>query len=490
MEERVKKIDELRSLGFEPFGHRVEKDEISNIVKKFDELKPGSRTDTNVKVAGRVMSIRTHGKVTFSDIIDFSGKIQIYLNEETLKKDYNNFLKLVDTGDILEVYGKIFRTKKGELSVWVEKFSVLTKSIRPLPHTWYGLKDIETRYRQRYLDLILNNDVKKTFVLRTKVIDAIREFLKRRGFFEVDTPTLQSIPGGAEARPFITHHNVLGIDLYLRISPELYLKRLIVGGFEKVFEFSRNFRNEGIDRSHNPEFTMLEWYWAYADYKDNIKLAEEMLKHVVKNVIKKPHVEYQGKKIDFSKKFEVISMLDAIKKHCGIDVAHMSDSEIISFALKHNIELKEETKGEAVAAIFDELVEPKLINPTFITDYPAEISPLAKKKKGSEWLTERFELIIAGMEIANGYTELNDPLDQYQRFVDQMKKREKGDEEAHRMDKDFVRALEFGMPPTTGIGIGIDRFVMILTNSACIRDVILFPTLRPEHVSTFFDLEA
>ena len=438
-----------------------------------------------------MISKRVHGKAGFADLQDFEGKIQLYFKIDTLgKESYKVFEKLLDVGDIIGVEGFVFRTHKGELSVWVEKFTVLTKSLRPLPHVWFGLKDIERRYRERYVDLILNPEVKETFVKRSRIIKEIRKFLNSKGFIEVETPMLHQIAGGAAARPFITFHNALGINLYLRIAPELYLKRLIVGGFEKVYEIGKVFRNEGVDRFHNPEFTMVEWYWAYADYKDNMKLVEELIRHLVKTVHGKLKIVFQGKEIDFSKPFKVITLIDALKEYAGIDIMNKSRDDLVNIAEQHGLEVKKDaTKGELITSLFEELVQHKLIQPTFVIDHPVDVSPLAKRKKDDPTLTERFELYIAGLEVVNAYTELNDPIDQRERFLEQMEKRAKGDEEAHMMDEDFLRALEYGMPPTSGVGIGIDRLVMILTDSPSIRDVILFPTLRPEEkVVTFGDL--
>ncbi|MCD6403371.1 MAG: lysine--tRNA ligase [Candidatus Aenigmarchaeota archaeon] len=491
--DRYRKLLKLEELGIDPFGRRFDKTHTTKqLHQTYGNLKPGETVErASVRIAGRLISKRIHGKAGFADLQDFNGKIQLYFRINELGKEkYKIFEKLLDVGDIIGVEGFVFRTHKGELSVWVKDFVILTKSLRPLPHVWFGLKDVERRYRERYVDLILNPSVKETFVKRSKIIEEIRKFLNSKGFIEVETPILQPIPGGANARPFITFHNALGINLYLRIATELHLKRLIVGGFEKVYEIGKVFRNEGIDRFHNPEFTSIEWYWAYADYRDNMKLVEELIKHLVKVVCEKLEITYQGKKIDFSKPFKVLTMTEAIKEYTGIDITGKTREELLELAKSKGLEIKEDaSKGEIIATLFEELVQEKLIQPTFIIDHPVDVSPLAKRKKDDPTLTERFELYIAGLEIVNAYTELNDPIDQRERFLEQMEKRMKGDEEAHMMDEDFIRALEYGMPPTSGVGIGIDRLVMVLTDSPSIRDVILFPTLRPEEkIETFGDL--
>jgi len=488
--ERLKKLEGLKKVGIEPFGYRFERTHrIKDIIDKFSTIKTGEKLENKkVKIAGRIRAIRIHGKAGFADIEDMSGRIQTYIKIDSVgKKMYNIFEKLLDVGDFLGIEGFIFKTKKGELSIWVEKFEVLSKALRPLPSEWFGLKDVEIRYRQRYLDLLMNPKVKKTFLVRSKIIDAMREFLKNKGFVEVETPVLQPIPGGAAARPFITYHNALGINLYLRIAPELYLKRLIVGGFEKVFEICTNFRNEGIDRRHNPEFTMMEFYWAYADYKDNMKLTEEMITYIVKKVLGKLKVTYQGKKIDFTPPWKRITMMDAIKEYVGIDIKDKPKDELLKISKQKGLDIDETvSKGEIIGTLFEELVEKKLIQPTFVFDHPVEVCPLAKRKRDDPSLIERFEVFVGGLEIVNAYTELNDPIDQKDRFIEQAEKRAKGDEEAHMMDEDFITALEYGMPPTTGNGVGIDRLVMLLTDSPSIRDVILFPTLKPEKETRLF----
>jgi lysyl-tRNA synthetase class 2 len=483
MEGRLKELEEIRKMGFEPYGGRFERThKIIEIREEFSHLKPGEKLeDVNVKVAGRIKSIRRHGKLSFADIEDFSGRIQIYVSTDYLsEKEYKLFKKL-NLGDIIGVEGGIVRTKKGELSVLVKQLHLLTKALKQIPFEWFGLKDVELRYRKRYLDLLLNQNVRETFLRRNKIISAIREFLNSKGFIEVETPMLQVVPGGATARPFITYHNALGINLYLRIAPELFLKRLIVGGFEKVYEINRNFRNEGIDTKHNPEFTMLEWYWAYADYNDNMKLTEELITYVARKVLGKLKIKYQGKDINLTPPWPRIPMIEALKEFVGIDVEGKSVEELRNLCEKKGLEIKRGiSKGEIIAGLFEELVQPKLFQPTFIIDYPLEVSPLAKEKKDNPQLVERFELIIAGEEIANAYSELADPIEQKKRFLEQLEKRRRGDEEAHMMDEDFIEALEYGMPPTSGCGIGVDRLVMLFTDSPSIRDVILFPTLRPK----------
>lgn len=478
--ERKQKLQEIINLGFNPFGHRFERtSSAKEILNNFGNIKPGEKLyNQKASLAGRIRSIRRHGKLVFSHIEDFSGRIQVCMEYKTLGKKSFELVDNLNIGDFIGIKGFVFKTLRGETSIWVERLEILSKSLRPLPTEWYGLKDTETRYRQRYVDLLLNPKVKEIFIKRAKIIKTIREFLENRGFIEITTPTLQPVYGGAFARPFITYHHELKRNLYLRISPELYLKRAIVGGFEKVYEICTNFRNEGIDTKHNPEFTMMELYWAYADYTDNMKLTEEMFEYIAKKVIGSTTIEYQGKKINLKPPWERMTLYKLIKKHLKIDVEREGIKELKSFAEERGIEIPSyANKGMIIEKIFD-LVEPKLIQPTFVMDFPVEISPLAKAKPDNPSLTERYELIIAGQEYANAYTEENDPIAQRKKFEEQMKLRNKGDEEAQMMDEDFIRALEYGMPPTSGNGIGIDRLVMLFTNSPSIREVIMFPTLR------------
>jgi len=474
---RRNKLENIRKLGFEPYADKYERSHMSvQIVEDFTELE-----GKKASIAGRIMSKRDQGKVTFIHVHDMAGKLQSYIRKDEVGEKTYELVKILDIGDIVGVSGTVFRTHKGEISIRAEEVKLLSKSLRPLPEKFHGLTNVEIRYRQRYLDLIMNTEVRETFVTRSKIIKAMREYLENQGFLEVETPTLMSIPGGAVARPFITHHNALDIDLYLRIALELSLKRLIVGGFEKVFEIGRNFRNEGISIKHNPEFTMMELYQAYANYEDIMNLMEDMIVYIVQKIHNKLEIEYQGEKINFSKPWRRIRMLDAIKQYAGVDFQEISsDEEARKAAKAKNLVIKEDdNKGKIINAFFEEFVEPKLIQPTFVIGHPVEVSPLAKRNAFSPEYTDRFEAFIYGREIGNAFSELNDPIDQRQRFEKQMLEREKGDEEAHMMDEDFIQALEYGLPPTGGLGVGIDRLVMLLTDSASIRDVILFPTMRP-----------
>ena len=483
-EERLKVVKELRKQGIEPYGGRFERTHnAAELKEKYSMIEPDTRLENErVSLAGRILSIREHGKLIFIDLKDESGQIQVYASADAMGQQQFDFIKTyLGSGDFIGVRGGIIKTKRGELSVLSKEITLLTKSLLTLPSSWFGLKDIEARYRQRYLDLLMNPQVKKTFGLRAKIIHALREFLINKGFIEVHTPVLQPLYGGANARPFTTYHNELKSTLYLRIAPELYLKKLIVGGFEKVFEIGENFRNEGIDAKHNPEYTFMELYWAYADYTDNMKLGEEMIAYIAKKVFDTTKINYHGKEIDLTPPFERITMVDALKKYAGIDVNNLTLEGLKKIAKEKNLVVADDvTKGELIAALFEELVEYQLIQPTFIYDYPIEVSPLAKKCLHNPAFTERFELYIMGMEIMNAYSELSDPIDQRERFLIQMKKRAAGDEEAHPMDEDFITALKYGMPPTSGLGLGVERLVMLLTNSASIKDVILFPQLRPE----------
>jgi len=483
LEKRLEKVKALNKDGKNIYKARFEKNaDINDIKARYSGFKAGDKDEAVFKIAGRLMSFRKHGKATFADIKDFTDKIQLYISQRDIgKEDYDEFLNL-DIGDWVGIEGTVFVTHAGELSINVSRFELLSKAIRILPEKWHGLKDKELRYRQRYLDFIVNPEVKEIFLTRIKIIDAAREFLNNNGFKEVETPMLQVIPGGAAARPFITHHNALDIDLYLRIAPELYLKRLIIGGFEKVFEINRNFRNEGISYKHNPEFTMLEFYQAYADYNDMMSITENLIKFVSRQSIGKLTISYKGNKINLDGKWEKLTMLEAIYKIGGIKISFDNvKEELLSIAKSLDIEIdKDAGKGKIVNKIFEAVVEPKLIQPTFIKDYPIEISPLAKRHPENENLTERFELFIGGEEIANAFSELIDPKEQLERFKKQAKSKVEEERVTGKIDIDFLKALEYGMPPTGGEGIGIDRLVMVLTNSSSIRDVILFPLLRPE----------
>jgi lysyl-tRNA synthetase, class II len=482
IKERKRKLDEIRNKGIEPYPYSYNaKNHAADIQEKHKSLEKEEKTDEKVKVAGRLMSLRNMGKAAFANLLDTTGKVQLFFREDSLGKDHYKLLKLYDIGDIIGAEGTVFKTRTGEVTIDVHKFELLTKTLRPMPEKFHGLKDTETRYRQRYLDLITSPESKKVFEARSNIILAIREFMATHEFMEVETPTLQAIYGGASAKPFITQHNALNTQFYMRISPELYLKRLIVGGYERVFEICKNFRNEGIDIRHNPEFTMMEMYMAYADYDDMMRFTEQLYNHVAKKVLGKTKITYQGKEIDFKTPWQRLTMKEAIKKYADIEIDSLSDDELKKIMTNYNIEYEGGfVRGKAIQLIFEELCEDKLFEPVFIIDHPKESTPLCKKHRKNPELVERFEPYIAGMEIGNGYSELNDPIEQREKLVSQAKARLKGDEDANPMDEDFVRAIEFGMPPTGGVGIGIDRMVMILTDQASIRDVILFPTLKPE----------
>lgn len=477
---RLEKLDELRAAGVDPFGQRFDRNATAQeIIDNFD-----ANEGQEVIIAGRIMSKRRHGKAGFADMHDLSGSIQLYFRKQDVGEEKYELFKKMDIGDILGIKGEVFRTQKGEISIHVRDFTYLSKSINPLPEKWHGLKDVELRYRQRYVDLIVNPEVKEVFIKRSRIIKEMRNYLDSRGFLEVETPMMQPIAGGAAARPFITHHNALDIDLYLRIAPELYLKRLIVGGLEKVYEINRNFRNEGISTRHNPEFTMLELYQAYADYQIMMELTENLISTVAMKVNGSMEVEFEGQIINFAPPWRRIPMLDAIKEHTGLDFTVITtDEEARQAARGLNMEISAQaTRGEIINEVFEEFVEDKLIQPTFIYGHPVEISPLAKRNQQNPQFTDRFEVFIMQREIANAFSELNDPIDQKERFVKQMEKRAGGDVEAHMMDEDYINALEYGMPPAGGLGIGIDRVVMLITGSPSIRDVILFPTLRPREL--------
>lgn len=480
---RRQKLAELKDLGLNPFGYKFDRthtaqeilNELSHLSKEEIELK-----NVHVKIAGRIMSKRLQGKAGFAHIQDVSGKIQMYIRKDQVSEEEFKAFDLLDLGDIIGIEGNVFKTNKGETSVKVHKLHILTKSLYPLPDKFHGLKDIELRYRQRYLDLIVNPEVKNTFITRSKIIQSLRRYLDQLGFIEVETPTMHAIAGGAAARPFITHHNALDMQLYMRIAIELHLKRLIVGGMEKVYEIGRVFRNEGISTRHNPEFTMLELYEAYGDFKSIMELTENAISFVAKEVLGTTQIKYQGEDIDLEPPWERISMVDAIKKYVNVDLSkQMSDEEARKLAKEFNVQIEPHmTYGHIVNEFFEQLVEEKLVQPTFVYGHPVEISPLAKKNEEDPRFTDRFELFIVSREHANAFTELNDPIDQRERFEAQLKEKEQGNEEAHEMDEDFIHSLEIGMPPTGGLGIGIDRLIMLLTDQPSIRDVLLFPLMR------------
>ncbi len=484
MKIRRQKLEKLKASGENPFKAKFTRTNfIEDVIQEFGMVEPGEQTGKVVTVAGRIMVIRRHGKASFMVIKDRTGSIQLFLSMGVLGEErYKEFLDY-DIGDIVGVTGKVFKTKRGELSINIESYTLLTKSLRPLPEKWHGLKDVETRYRQRYVDLIINPQTRQTLLARTKIVKAIREWLDNHNFIEVETPMLQPIAGGAAAKPFITHHEALGINLYLRIAPELYLKRLIVGDLERVYELNRNFRNEGLSVRHNPEFTMLEVYQAYADYKDMMDLCEELVKYAARQAVGSLKLVYQEQPVDLSGEWQRLTMVESIEKYGGLKISFNQNlDELRAVAKEHGIDAEDHWgKGKLINELFEKLVEGKLWQPTFITDYPTEISPLAKTKPDDPDVTERFELIIIGLEVGTAFSELTDPIDQLQRFEAQVKLHEYGDEEAPRqVDEDYVRALEYGMPPTGGLGIGIDRLVMLLTDNYSIREVISFPHMRPE----------
>ncbi len=481
MKVRREKMEEFRAMGVPPFGHRYEVTAYAEPIKEKYAHLEGDEEGDEVRIAGRLMAIRGHGKASFCTLNDRTGNIQVYFKIDVLGEDkYKNQFKKLDIGDIVGIRGVVFKTHRGEVTVRVEDFDLLSKSLRPLPEKFHGLQDVDIRYRQRYLDLIMNPEVRDTFRKRTKIIQSIRQYLDDRDYLEVETPVLSTIAGGAAARPFVTHHNALDIDLYLRIATELNLKRLVIGGFDRVYEMGRVFRNEGMDVRHNPEFTTIEFYQAYADYTDMMDITEGIVVNAAKSVLGTPVINYQGVEIDLSK-VKRISMNDAVKEATGKDflscetveeARRMADEIGVPYEQRHGI-------GGILNQAFEEKVEETLMQPTFITGHPTEISPLAKRNPEDPRITDRFEFFIYGRELANGFTELNDPIDQEGRFLDQLKQREAGDDEAHVMDRDYITAMEYGLPPTGGVGIGIDRLVMLLTDAPSIRDVLLFPTMKP-----------
>lgn len=479
MQVRKEKLDELQKAGKNPF--EVTKYDIENYSKQIkDNYEEYEQKD--VSVAGRIIAKRIMGKASFCTIQDCQGKIQSYVSINDLGEESYKLFKTYDIGDIIGIKGFVFKTRTEEISIHAKEVKLLTKSLRPLPEKFHGLKDMDLRYRQRYVDLIVNPEVKDTFVLRSKIIKEIRKFMDKKGYMEVETPMLTTVATGDAARPFITHHNTLDLQMYLRIAPELNLKRLIVGGFDKVFEIGKNFRNEGMDIKHNPEFTNMELYSAYEDYNDMMDMAEQLISTVATNVLGSSKITYQGTEIDLTPTWRRITMIDAIKEVTGIDFNTVkTDEEAQALAKEKGVEYEEikNTRGHIINEFFETFVEETLIQPTFIMDYPVEVSPLTKRKKDDPSLVERFELFIGGREYGNAYSELNDPIDQYERFVKQVEAKEKGDEEAGGMDEDFVNALEIGLPPTGGLGIGLDRLIMLLTDSASIRDVLFFPTMKP-----------
>ena len=483
IEERRKKAESLRGMGTNPYPAGYDWNiTASDAIKRFGPMESEDleKKKEKISMAGRIMSIRSFGKASFIHIKDGTGRIQSYIRKDIIGEEQYKLFKLMDIGDFIGIKGTLFKTRTGELTILADDIKILSKSMRPLPEKWHGLTDIETRYRQRYLDLIANESVKDIFVLRSRIIQSFRDFFIQKGFLEVETPMMQPIPGGATAKPFKTYHNALGMNLYLRIAPELYLKRLVVGGLDKIFEINRNFRNEGVSVQHNPEFTMLEFYMAYATYEELMTFTEELFNHILKETLNSHRIEYQGNNLDFTPPWLRISFYDSLREIAGVNDHVINDLKAaVDFAGSHDITLsKRDSKGKVLAKIFDQLVEPKLIEPTFITGYPTEISPLSRKNDENPAITDRFELFIAGKEIANAFTELNDPDDQRERFRHQVSLRESGDEEAQFMDEDYITALEHGLPPTAGEGIGIDRVVMLMTDSPSIRDVIFFPHMR------------
>lgn len=480
-QQKREKLEKLVKMGVDPYKYRFFiKDDIASVKKKYADIGQ-EKSEEKVTIAGRLMGTRLHGKAGFADILGQDDRIQAYFRQDNLGEKTYEVFKLLEAGDIIGVKGQVFRTKMGEITVAVEEFELLTKCLLPFPEKYHGLQNIETRYRQRYLDLIVNPEVRKTFIMRSRMISYMRSWLDKRGYLEVETPTLQPIYGGALARPFKTHHNYLDIDLYLRIAPELYLKRIAAGGLERIYEIGKNFRNEDIDAQHNPEFTSLELYEAYSDYFGMMSLTESLICDLIKDLIGNFKLPFGDKTIDFTPQWKRISMADAILECGKVDVRKKDKDEVLDMAVQLGVpEVSSDmSKGELIGAIFDFVAQPHLINPTFILNHPSEISPLARRLKEDPDFSERFELFINGWEMANAFTELTDPRQQLENFQSQAESRAKGNEEAHPVDEDFVSALECGLPPTGGLGIGIDRIVMVLTNSASIKDVLFFPQMRP-----------
>ncbi len=485
---RFEELEEIKKMGINPFAYSY------NVTAKSKEIKENFEQleGKDVSIAGRIMAIRRMGKASFAHILDDEGKIQIYLKKDDLNEKYDLF-KLLDIGDIIGVEGFVFKTKTGEISIHTKKLELLAKSLRPIPIAkemideagnkviFDQFSDKELRYRQRYVDLFVNSEIRDVFVKRSRIISGMRSFLDSKGYLEVETPVLQPLYGGASARPFITHHNTLDMELYLRIADELYLKRLLVGGFTGVYEISKDFRNEGMDKTHNPEFTMMELYVAYKDYEWMMNLVEEMIEHIALKINNSTIFKIENYEIDFKGPWKRVSMVDELKNRTGLDIINCTKEELIKECEKHHIKLTGgESKGKLIDELFEVTIQPELIQPTFVVDYPLEISPLAKKHRVKEGIVERFEGFVLGREICNAFSELNDPIDQRERFEAQAKARAEGDDEAQQIDEDFIKALEYGMPPTAGLGIGIDRLTMLLTNQPSIRDVILFPLMRPE----------
>ncbi|MBN1792947.1 lysine--tRNA ligase [Candidatus Woesearchaeota archaeon] len=484
MQERKEKGEALRSEGTEIYPYAYDLNATSSEVRKvFEKLKPEEHESmrNSVKVAGRLMTVRLMGKASFATIQDEDGRLQLYFKQDNLGVENYKMFKQLDLGDFVGVEGSVFKTKTGEVTIEVKSFKLLCKSLRTLPEKYHGLKDPEIRHRKRYLDLIANPEVKKTFAQRSKAIREVRSYLNEQGYLEVETPVLQPQYGGAAARPFVTKHNALNMDLYLRISPEMYLKRLLIGGFTKVYDINKNFRNEGIDFDHNPEFTMIEWYEAYSDYNRMMDMCEEMIKRVALKVYGKQKFSFKDMEVDLSGTWERIPMTEALKKYGKVDVEKMNDQDLLKLAIEHEFDSRERTRGHLINFLFEKLVEDSLVQPTFIMDHPVEVSPLTKKHRSKPGFVERAELFMAKSEFANIYSELNDPVEQRTRLEEQETQREKDEENNYPMDEDFCEALEYGMPPAGGIGVGIDRLIMVLSENPNIREVILFPTLRPEN---------
>ena len=482
MDQHREKLEEIRQLGVNPYPYKYSPTHTTQEIREqFAEVGDQPDETQSVRIAGRIMTKRDHGKSGFAHLQDASGRLQVYVRQNTIGEEVYQVYRKLDVGDVIGVDGPVFRTRTGEITVLANEFELLAKSLRPPPEKWHGLQNKETRYRQRYADLMMNPEVKQVFINRTRMVQAVREYLNQDGFIEVETPILQPIYGGATARPFITHHNALDMPLYLRIANELYLKRLIVGGFDRVYEFSKDFRNEGIDHDHSPEFTMIELYQAYADYEDIMCLTENLIAHAAQTVLGTTEITYQGDSISLAPPWRRLTMIESIREEADIDVDKLSDEDLRDAVLDAGVDLEGATsRGKLIAELFEAYVEPNLVQPTFIYDYPIEISPFAKKKRGSDRFVERFEFFIAHMEMGNAFSELNDPIDQRERFIEGAKKQGTDDENALMIDEDYLRALEYGMPPTGGLGFGIDRLAMLLTDQTSIRDVILFPQMRPE----------